>query len=469
MSADIVEQLDPIFKPRSIAIIGASNNPGKWGGRMVYQSLASNFRGRIYPVNPNGTEIAGLKVYHDVLDIPDHIDLAIFAVRAAHMPEVMKKCVKKGIKGGVIISADFAETGDTGKALEEETTRIARAGGLRFVGPNGNGIWTSAVGLNAWSMPQPMPGPLAFISQSGTFGGVASMTASGKGYGLSKFISVGNQADLKISDYLDYLVRDDDTKVIAIYVEGVKEGRRFFQSAKKASKIKPILIFKGGISPLGERATLSHTASIAGTDEIFDAMCKQAGLIRVFEVGHLFLMAEALFSQPLPRGNRIAIISNGGQGVVLTDALAALGLDVPEFEEADQRRLKEILPPHAPTPKNPVDFAAGGVETMEEVRVAEMLASLDYVDGVITNVPTERNFSAPSLVEQQKVLLDGFDIFTRITEKYGKPVITLSWFVSDLVSRILRNAKIPMYDTPVDCALAMSALVQYAEIKNRTN
>jgi acyl-CoA synthetase (NDP forming) len=165
------------------------------------------------------------------------------------MPEVMKKCVKKGIKGGVIISADFAETGDTGKALEEETTRIARAGGLRFVGPNGNGIWTSAVGLNAWSMPQPMPGPLAFISQSGTFGGVASMTASGKGYGLSKFISVGNQADLKISDYLDYLVRDDDTKVIAIYVEGVKEGRRFFQSAKEASKIKPILIFKGAGRP----------------------------------------------------------------------------------------------------------------------------------------------------------------------------------------------------------------------------
>lgn len=295
------------------------------------------------------------------------------------------------------------------------------------------------------------------------------MTASGKGYGLSKFISVGNQADLKISDYLDYLVQDDDTKVIAIYVEGVKDGRRFFQSAKEASKIKPILIFKGGSTQLGERATLSHTASIAGTDEIFDSMCKQAGLIRVFEVGHLFLMAEALFSQPLPRGNRVAIISNGGQGVVLTDALAALGLDVPEFEKADQQRLKEVLPPHAPTPKNPVDFAAGGVETMEEVRVAEMLASFDYVDGVITNVPTERNYSAPSLVEQQRVLLNGFDIFTRITEKYGKPVITLSWFVSDLVSGILRSARIPMYDTPVDCALAMHALVRYAEIKNRPN
>ena len=180
MSKTIVEQLDPIFKPESIAIIGASNNLAKWGGRIVNQILASDFRGRIYPVNPHETKISGLKAYPDVLEIPDHVDLAIFTVRAAQMPGVMKNCVKKGIKGGVIISADFAETGEEGKALEEETTRIARSGGLRFVGPNGNGIWTSAVGLNAWSMPKPIPGSLGFISQSGTFGGIATMRTASK-------------------------------------------------------------------------------------------------------------------------------------------------------------------------------------------------------------------------------------------------------------------------------------------------
>ena len=316
-------------------------------------------------------------------------------------------------------------------------------------------------------MPKPIPGSLGFISQSGTFGGIATMTATMKGFGLSKFISIGNQADLKIADYLEYLVQDDDTKVIAVYVEGMKDGRRFFESALKVSKIKPILIFKGGSSTLGARATLSHTASIAGADNIFDAMCKQAGVIRVNEIEHLFIMAEALLNQPLPRGRRVAIIGSGGQGVALMDALASLGIDAPEFTEDDKLRIKKLLPPHAPTPKNPVDFAAGGTETLGEVQVAEMLASIDYIDGVITNVPTDRNHSAPSFFEQRKALLTGLDIFCQIPNKYAKPVITQRWFVSEEVSEILRIAKIPMYNTPTECARAMYGLVKYAEIKKR--
>lgn len=464
---DIVEQLDPIFKPKSIAIIGASNNMTKWGGRIVGQILASDYRGKIFPVNPSEKKISGLTAYPDVLEIPDQVDLAIFTVRAAQMPGVMQKCVEKGIKGGVIISADFAETGQEGKALEEEATRIAQSGGLRFVGPNGNGIWTSAVGLNAWSMPQPVPGSLGFISQSGTFGGYATMAATLKGFGLSKFISIGNQADLKIADYLDYLVQDEDTRVIAIYAEGMKDGRRFFESAMKVSKIKPILILKGGATGLGARATLSHTASIAGDDEIFDAVCKQTGVIRVSEIEHLFIMAEALINQPLPQGKRIGIISSGGQGVALMDALAALGIDAPEFTEEDKLKLKKLLPPHAPTPKNPVDFAAGGSETMEEVRVVEMLASFDYIDGVITNVPTDRNYSSPSFFEQKKALMTAFDYLCQIPKKYNKPIITQRWFVSDAVAEILKITRIPMYNSPSECARAMYSLVKYSEIKKR--
>jgi acyl-CoA synthetase (NDP forming) len=467
MAKNIVEQLDPIFKPKSIAIIGASNNLSKWGGRIVNQILSSDYRGRIYPVNPNETKISGLTAYPDVLEIPDPVDLAIFTVRAGQMPGIMQRCIKKGIKGGVVISADFAETGEEGRALEEETTRIARSGGLRFVGPNGNGIWTSAVGLNAWSMPQPISGSLGFISQSGTFGGVATMAATLKGFGLSKFISIGNQADLTIADYLDYLVQDDDTKVIAIYAEGMKDGRRFLESAMKTSKIKPVLIFKGGSTRLGARATLSHTASIAGADEIFDAVCKQTGMIRVSEIEHLFVMAEALITQPLPRGKKIAIIGSGGQGVALMDSLAFLGMEAPEFTEDDKSKIKKLLPPHAPTPKNPVDFAAGGSETMEEVRVAEMLASFDYIDGVITNVPTDRNYSSPSFFEQKKALMTAFDFFCQIPKKTNKPIITQRWFVSDAVSEILKIARIPMYNSPSECAQAMYGLVKYSEIKNR--
>jgi acyl-CoA synthetase (NDP forming) len=467
MSDTIVEQLDPIFRPRSLAVIGASNNTAKWGGRIMSQILSSGYRGRIYPVNPKESKIAGLKAYSDVLEIPDPVDLAIFTVKAAQMPEVMQKCVRKGIRGGVIISADFAETGEEGKSLEEETTRIARGGGLRFVGPNGNGIWTSAVSLNAWSMPQPLPGALGFISQSGTFGGIATLTASTKGFGLSKFVSIGNQADLKIADYIDYLVQDEDTKVIAVYVEGMKDGRRFLESARKASRIKPVLIFKGGSTNLGARATLSHTASIAGSDEIFEAACKQAGVIRVQEIEHLFLLAEALITQPLPRGKKIAIIGSGGQGVALMDALGALGMEAPEFSETDKKKIKKLLPPHAPVPKNPVDFAAGGSETLDEVRVAEMLASFDYIDGIITNVPTDRNYSRPSFFEQKKALLEAFDLFCQIPKKYHKPVLTQRWFVSEEVSEILKRAGIPVFNSSSDCARAMYGLVRYAEIKNR--
>ncbi|MBW2091697.1 MAG: CoA-binding protein [Deltaproteobacteria bacterium] len=467
MASSITEQLDPIFKPKSFAVIGASKNPAKWGGRVVTQALQSDFRGRIYPVNPKETEIFGLKAYANVLDISDEIDMAVFTVPAAHMPKVMEDCVKKGIKGGVVISADFAETGPKGKALEEETVRIARAGGLRFVGPNGNGIWTSAVGLNISPIPKPMPGPLAFISQSGTFMGVIAREAVIKGFGLSKFISIGNQADLTATDYLEYLAQDKDTAVIALYIEGFKDGRRFFEMARRMSKLKPILIFKGGISTSGARATLSHTASIAGAEAIFDAMCHQAGLIRVFELEHLFVMAEALFSQPLPRGDRIAVVGTGGQGVTTVDFLSSMGVQVPEFKEEDKYKLKAVMPPHAPIPNNPVDFAAGEMEAMEEVNVTKMLASLDYIDGIITGLPMDRSYKKLSVADRKKALITAADAFCRLPEKYGKPIVTQKWWVPETILDIVQSAKIPMFDSSADCARAMYALVKYGQIKNR--
>jgi len=463
--ADIIKQLDPIFKPRSLAVIGASNDVSKWGGRAFLRVLRSDFRGRAYPINPRAAEVQGVKAYADVNDVPEDIDLAVFAMPAEFMPEVMKSCVKKGIKGGVVITADFAETGAKGQALEDEMVRIARQGGLRFVGPNGMGIWTSAAGLNVALDAVPIYGSLAFISQSGTYGGALARAADIKGFGLSKFISIGNQADLTASDYLEYLAYDPDTKVIAFYMEGFKDGRRFFEKAKEVSRIKPVLIFKGGSSEQGARATMTHTASIAGADHIFQSMCRQAGIIRAPVIGHLFIMAEALIGQPLPKGNRVAVIGTGGQGVVTVDACSHYGLEVPELKMEDARRIKEILPPQAPMPRNPVDFAGGARTAEQEARVIEMIASLDYIDAVITNSPRLRARGA-DLAEQIKVEIDGVKAVSLIPEKYGKPIIMMNFQENhQVIADILQHAGIPTFNTPEHCAIALFALMRYAEIK----
>ena len=467
MQPDIVKQLDPIFRPESIAVIGASKSRGKWGSTILNSLLASEFRGRIYPVNPSSERIRGLRAYPDVLSIPDDVDLAVFTVPAARMPKVMAQCAEKGVKGGVIVSADFAETGEKGRGLQEETVRIAREGGIRFVGPNGNGMQSSAVGLSLCPFPLPPPGPVAFASQSGTFGGLATRAATEKGFGLSKFIAMGNQADISAAEYLEYLSYDADTTVIVFYIEGLKDGRRFFDLAREISREKPIIMAKGGRTGHGARATMSHTASIAGTDAVFDAMCRQAGIIRVFEIGHLFVMAEALACQPAAEGNRVAVVAEGGQGVAITDYLSSQGLDVPEFTEPDARALKDLMPPHAPVPRNPVDYAAGAVDANDEVRVVEMLASLDYIDGIITSMPHGRSLRASSLAEQRKAGIDAMERFSMIPEKYGKPVITQTWYPTSNIPEFLRIARIPTFAPSEDCGRAMAALVQYGEIRRR--
>jgi acyl-CoA synthetase (NDP forming) len=464
MSEELVRQLEPIFKATSVAIIGASKDQSKWGGRTLNRALESGFRGPIYAVNPRETEIAGLKVYKDVQDIPDPVDLAVFTIPAELMPKAMESCVKKGVRGGVIISADFAETGAHGRELQEETVRIAREGGIRFIGPNGNGMWTAAVNLNISPLPTPAHGGLAFISQSGMFGGAAGRAAQLGGYGLSMFVSMGNQADITVADYVEYLEQDDSTKVIALYVEGFKDGRRFAEIAKRVTQKKPIVILKGGRSSQGARATLSHTASIAGEDRVFDAMCKQTGLIRVYQLEHLWVAAQALLRLPIPRQGRVAIVGNGGENVVCVDTLISLGLEVPEFHEEDKLALKEMLPPHAPIPQNPVDFAAGAFGCEEEVAVLEKMASLDNIDAIITGPPRGQSIHVRGLAEQKKAVITALDQFCKIPEKYGKPLLVRSMGTDSLTKEMLRAAKIPIFGSTEECSLAMSALYQYGQI-----
>jgi acyl-CoA synthetase (NDP forming) len=473
--SSIIEQLGHIFKPKSIAILGASDRPGKWGYVMVERPLNTGFDGTIYPVNPNKKDIFGLPSYGSVLDIPQQIDLAVIVAPAATTPKLMQECVAKHVKGAVVISAGFAEAGKEGKAIEDEVVSIAREGKIRFVGPNCMGIWSAAGKLNLCFDQAPKPGAIAFMSQSGTFGGYLSEIASAKGYGLSKFISIGNQADITASEYLEYLAADNDTKVIVLYMEGFKDGKRFFQLAREVIKEKPIIIYKGGTTAAGARATLSHTASLAGSEQVFEGMCRQIGLIRAGEAIHAFEMAEALVGQPLPRGKRVAIMGSGGQGVVVTDACVALGLEVPEFDGETTSILQALLPVHAPPARNPVDFAGSYRTTLNEVLVVEKLLSLDYIDGVITNVPVNPMIWGlkSASADTDKVLSNSIEAsfqaagrFATLPHKYNKPIITVRFRrTDDPTIDILKEAGIPVYDTPEQTARAMAALVKYAEAR----
>ncbi|RPJ63722.1 MAG: hypothetical protein EHM12_01615, partial [Dehalococcoidia bacterium] len=317
---DIVKQLDYIFKPRSVAVIGASDNVSKWGFLVIDRPLRTGYTGPIYPVNPQSDTILGLHSYHSVKDIPGPVDLAVITVQASHVPVIMQQCIDKGVKGAILISAGFAEVGEEGRKLEEKVLDIARSGGIRCVGPNCMGIWSSAGQFNNAFYKAPRDGEIAFISQSGTFGGYMAEIAYAKGYGLRMFVSIGNQMDLTISDYIEYLTYDEKTKAIILYMEGVKDGRRFFNVCREALKKKPIILYKGGSSPAGARATMSHTASIAGSETVFQNVCSQLGLIRTEESFQTFDMATALINQPLPPGRRIAVLGTGGQSVVAIDA-----------------------------------------------------------------------------------------------------------------------------------------------------
>jgi acetyltransferase len=475
-----MEELDYIFKPKSIAVIGASDTFRKWGYLMVERPLKTGFKGTIYPINPTKPEILGLPTYPSVSAVPGPIDLAVITTPAATVPDVLRDCAEKGIKGAVVISAGFAEVGEEGREIEHDMVEVARSGGIRLVGPNGMGIWSAAGQLSLCFPQAPKAGPIAFISQSGTFGVAMAQVASNKGYGLSKFISIGNQADLEVSDYLEYLADDEDTKVIVLYLEGLKDGRRFFRVASQVIKKKAIIVYKAGRSAAGARATLSHTASLAGSDKIFDGVSKQIGLLQVDEAFHLFEMAEALVGLPLAKGNRVAILGSGGQGVVGTDACSALGLELPELDADTASGIAALLPAHAPLARNPVDFAGSSRTAMQEAGIIEKLLALDYIDGVISNVPVSPQIwdrslkidrNTDSLPEPLQVAIEGAKVYASLPKKYNKPVVCLRFvrLEPDVMEGILREGGIPIYDTPEQCARAMYALFHYGQVRRKND
>jgi acyl-CoA synthetase (NDP forming) len=382
MFYDIEKELDPLFNPRSVAHIGATNNRNKWGFSTI-TSLTQTFRGKIFPINPHEEQILGLKVYRKVTDIPGPVDLAVFTIPAERVAPAMEECVQKGVKAAVIISAGFAETGPEGKKLQDEVLKIARKGNIRFIGPNCMGYWSASSSLAAFMMPLLVrDGPLAFVSQGGNVGAAIVVAGYERGLGFRRYVSCGCAADIQIEDYIEYFAKDPDVKVIMTYIEGLNDGKRFTEIVKKVTTVKPVIILKPGKTEVAAKAIKSHSGALAGTDEVYDAAFKKMGALRVESPEEMLDVAIGLLTQPLPKGKNVAIITPGGSyGVLCAQACEEDGLNVVKLPDKTVEELDKIFPPRW-SRQNPVD-PAGDRNFIAYLTAPLKLLELPSVDSLI--------------------------------------------------------------------------------------
>ncbi len=450
-SKQIHDQMRHILEPQSVAIIGASNKIQRVGGAITRNALESNYRGNIFLVNPHLNHIFGKRVYAQLSDIPDPVDLVEIIIPAPKVPAVIDEAIAKGVRGAIIISAGFAETGN--RDLQAEVIRIATKGGIRVLGPNCFGIINTDIDLDlSFTFTKALKGSLAFISQSGAMCCGTLDWAYKEELGFSKFINLGNKCDLDESDALLYLEEDAQTEIIAMYIEGITKGRHLFQTIRRVSQSKPIILLKAGVTEPGARAALSHTASIAGSSRIVKAAFKQAGAIIVEDVEELFDVAQALVLSPVD-GRNVAIVSNaGGLGVMTTDWCHQMGLHIPPLTSETIKRLQAQLLPIA-SPINPIDMT-GSADYNTYKNVLDILAQTNSIDMIIT-----------IFVSQGLVTSDGpARAVVETLNQYDTPILTY-WMGGNSIFngvRILRRAKIPVYTSPLKVANAAAALFSYS-------
>lgn len=379
---DIVKRLNPLFNPKSVAVIGATNNWNKWG-HSTFTCVLNGYKGRIYPVNLKEKEVLGVKAYKSVLDIEDSLDLAVFVIPAEKIPPIMEECAKKGVKAAIIISAGFRETGEEGRELENEVIRAAGKGGICFVGPNCMGMWSASSCLRAYMFPLPLAdGPIAFVTQGGNVGAAIAMSANERGLGMHRYVSCGPAADIKIEDYIEYFGQEDSVRVIMTYIEGLEDGRRFIEKVGKVTRNKPVIVLKPGKTLAAANAILSHSGALAGSDEIYDIAFRKAGALRVETPEELLDVAVAFLTQPLPRGKNVAIVTGGGSyGVLCAEYCASLGLDVVNLPHSTIDELSRIFPPRW-SHGNPVD-PAGDRNFLAYYLAPEIILSLNEIDSLI--------------------------------------------------------------------------------------
>jgi acyl-CoA synthetase (NDP forming) len=449
--------------PKSVAVIGASTDPFKWGNMLLAAIQKSGFEGDIYPVNPRAEEILGLKCYANVRDVPGGVDSAVVVVPARFVPTVFEDMVAKGIKGAVVITSGFSETGEEGAEAIWQIRETA-AGKLRFIGPNCMGVTSSPGKLSALMVPfLSEEGDVAFISQSGGYGLQLYLRSAALGIGVGKFVSSGNESDLKGWEYLRYFGEDPDTKLICMYIEGLKDGRRWYEEAKKITPHKPIVVIKVGVTEAGSKAAASHTGSIAGSDQIYEAAFRQAGVVRAGDAGEMFDFIKGLLYCGLPEGPNIGIVSNsGGVAVETADRLIQNGMNIPTLSEEAQQEVLGVIPAFG-NPKNPVDLTAT-LDMNSFLRTPDIVLKQPEIHGMITiglgtailktmfpDVATE---DLMGMIEW----LNGQLIGTY--KKHGKPVIVIdpAADVEPESAKVMEAQRVPVYTTPERAADVMGVL-----------
>jgi acyl-CoA synthetase (NDP forming) len=478
---DKVDQLTPLFYPKSIAVVGASTNEVKFGGRFLQALIDFGYKGPLYPVNPKGSEMLGLKMYPSVKDIPGPVDLADIMVPARLVPQVLEDCLAKGVKGAQIFTSGFAETAEEQGRLLEEKLKVLAKRGIRVIGPNCFGVYCPEGGqtlLPGGDFPQES-GPVAFVTQSGGHAVEFSRQARGAGIRFSKVVSYGNACDVNESDLLEYLARDDKTRIITMYLEGPREGKRFLRLVAEVARQKPVLIWKAGLTGTGARAVYSHTASLAGEEEIWEALFRQTAALRVNSLEELADATVALLNLPPTTGRRVGVVGGGGGiSVAAADACDRVGLEVPPLSRGTQEKLRGILPPAGTAYRNPVDIGAPIVLPAIFDGVMEAVASEEGIETIIATQamyhvlagklgppPEQRTAFIRTLMETPR----------KTKEKSGKPVIIVLPIGGDEVEKIdaekgrreIRDTylemKIPSFPTLERAARAVAHVVRYYE------
>ena len=417
--------LDHLFRPRSVAILGASDDPTRISGRPVRYLIEGGFAGPIYPVNPNRQTVQGLKAYPSLSDVPTVPDVALLAVPAGLTEAAVKECIAKGVRGAVIFSAGYAESGEEELAIQQRIADMAREGNLRLLGPNCLGVFNPQIGffgtftqsLDRGEMPK--PGPLGIISQSGAYGSHIAYLARRRGIGINYWITTGNEADVDVSEALEWMAGQPDVKVIMAYVEGVRDGARFRAALELARENrKPIVMMKVGRSEVGAKAASSHTASLAGSDAIYDALFKQYGVHRAATTEEQIDVAYACARGIFPTGNRLGVVTlSGGAGVLISDSAEKHGLDVAPMPAGAQKKLKELLP--FASVENPVDTTAQALNDMSLLaRNMEVIledGGYDAILGFFSTVPNTRTLSGPL----KQAIADGCSRVLRSPDRHG--------------------------------------------------
>jgi acyl-CoA synthetase (NDP forming) len=479
---DLFKTLDRMFFPRSVAVVGASDVPGKWGNNIMIALLGWSYKGKVFPVNPKKKEIMGLKCYPSLQAIPDEVDLAVFTVPARSVAGGFRDCIEKNVHAAVVMSAGFRETGPEGAALERELVETAERGNIVFIGPNTMGIVSSHCYFEAVPLPTaPRPGGLAIISQSGNIGIQLMKWTEHKDIGLSIYAGMGNEAMLRSSDILAYLGTKDVVKAIAMYIEGIPDGQRFMDDALEVTRKKPVIALKAGKTAAGSQAAMSHTGSLAGSYEVYKAMFAQTGIVNVETPSELLNVSAAMTHLPIPGSNRVGVMSfGGGWGVITADLCEHAGLVLPALTPGIVQDLDRHLPAFW-NRRNPVDLVAEDTPEMC-LHVIETLARWEETDAVLALgivgrsrfvedfIASQERFDGKLLSRELKlaVLKDQIRSEDRIVtgigkiqKETGKPILVVALTEGGMIMRYTDSGVVILLSTPEEAVSILSHMTGY--------